>query len=317
MKRFKNILFLYNGEIGSEAALVRAQALARSNGARLTLLEVVQHVPSDLVALLGGTPLDQPEIEARYMEERRALLERVAVSIRQDGVPAEIKVLRGKAFLETIRTVLRDGHDLIVMIADSVKGLRNITFGSTSMHLMRKCPCPVWVMKPKAGSRFRRILAAVDPPVDGKANSPLDVKIVQLATSLSHMEGCELDVVHAWDLVGPDLETSRSENTERMLTDLLERNRSAHEEAVERLLAESGLNGTQPRIRLLRGEPWSIVPRFARQHAVDLIVMGTVTRTGIAGFLIGDTAEHVLQQVDCSVLAVKPEGFQTPITLES
>ncbi len=45
----------------------------------------------------------------------------------------------------------------------------------------------------------------------------------------------------------------------------------------------------------------------------DLLVMGTVCRTGVPGFFIGNTAEDVLQQVDCSVLAVKPKGFVTPV----
>jgi len=41
--------------------------------------------------------------------------------------------------------------------------------------------------------------------------------------------------------------------------------------------------------------------------------MGTVGRTGIQGFFIGNTAEEILNQVECSVLAVKPPGFQTPV----
>jgi len=45
--------------------------------------------------------------------------------------------------------------------------------------------------------------------------------------------------------------------------------------------------------------------------------MGTVNRAGIAGLLIGNTAEKVLRQVDCSTLAVKPEGFITPVLLDS
>jgi nucleotide-binding universal stress UspA family protein len=49
---------------------------------------------------------------------------------------------------------------------------------------------------------------------------------------------------------------------------------------------------------------------------IDLLVMGTVCRTGIAGFLIGNTAEEVLNQVDCSVLTRKPVGFVTPVTLD-
>jgi len=54
---------------------------------------------------------------------------------------------------------------------------------------------------------------------------------------------------------------------------------------------------------------------LAAEHGIDLIVMGTVCRTGVAGFFIGNTAENVLQQVDCSVLTVKPEGFVSPVNL--
>jgi nucleotide-binding universal stress UspA family protein len=46
---------------------------------------------------------------------------------------------------------------------------------------------------------------------------------------------------------------------------------------------------------------------------VELLVMGTVCRTGVAGFLIGNTAEGVLDQINCSVLTLKPEGFKTPV----
>jgi nucleotide-binding universal stress UspA family protein len=42
--------------------------------------------------------------------------------------------------------------------------------------------------------------------------------------------------------------------------------------------------------------------------------MGTVSRTGIRGLIIGNTAETILRSVRCSVLAVKPEGFVTPVT---
>jgi nucleotide-binding universal stress UspA family protein len=41
--------------------------------------------------------------------------------------------------------------------------------------------------------------------------------------------------------------------------------------------------------------------------------MGTVCRTGIPGLIIGNTAERVLDVVDCSVLTVKPEGFVSPV----
>jgi nucleotide-binding universal stress UspA family protein len=44
--------------------------------------------------------------------------------------------------------------------------------------------------------------------------------------------------------------------------------------------------------------------------------MGTVARIGVAGLFIANTAEAILEQIECSVLAVKPEGFETPVSLE-
>ena len=60
-----------------------------------------------------------------------------------------------------------------------------------------------------------------------------------------------------------------------------------------------------------------MIPALAAANEIELIVMGTVSRTGIAGLLIGNTAEKVLRQVDCSVLTVKPEGFITPVKLDA
>ena len=45
--------------------------------------------------------------------------------------------------------------------------------------------------------------------------------------------------------------------------------------------------------------------------------MGTVGRTGVQGFFIGNTAEEILNQVECSVLAVKPPGFESPVKQEA
>jgi nucleotide-binding universal stress UspA family protein len=58
------------------------------------------------------------------------------------------------------------------------------------------------------------------------------------------------------------------------------------------------------------------IPELVKEHQIDLVMMGTVGRIGIPGFLMGNTAEMILNRIDCSVLAIKPEGFVTPVTLE-
>lgn len=66
-------------------------------------------------------------------------------------------------------------------------------------------------------------------------------------------------------------------------------------------------------MRLPRGDPRETIPALARELKADLVVMGTLARTGIAGFIIGNTAESILDHIGCSVLAVKPDGFVSPV----
>ncbi|GAL17372.1 universal stress protein family 1 [Vibrio maritimus] len=63
----------------------------------------------------------------------------------------------------------------------------------------------------------------------------------------------------------------------------------------------------------LHGRADDLIPKCVRERDVDVLVMGTVARTGISGFVIGNTAENVLQSIHCSLVALKPQGFKTPI----
>ena len=60
-----------------------------------------------------------------------------------------------------------------------------------------------------------------------------------------------------------------------------------------------------------------IAPEFVVSEGIDVLVMGTVARGGVSGVLIGNTAERVLRKLPCSVLTVKPDGFVSPVRLET
>jgi len=86
---------------------------------------------------------------------------------------------------------------------------------------------------------------------------------------------------------------------------------------LSRLMAGVDLKGLAVYKHLPRSEsPARAIVKLARSKKIDLLVMGTVCRTGVAGFFIGNTAEKVLSEVNCSVLTVKPQGFVTPVTLD-
>jgi len=58
------------------------------------------------------------------------------------------------------------------------------------------------------------------------------------------------------------------------------------------------------------GHPFVEIIRYAKGHAIDLIVMGTHGRTGIPHLLMGSVAENVVRKSSCPVLTVRPSDHQ-------
>jgi universal stress protein E len=226
-----------------------------------------------------------------------------------------------------VREVLRGRHDLLMKEAEPNLSM---LFGSTDMHLLRCCPCPLWLFKPEhAGRNFGQVLAAVDPapPPDdadllhlktelAPKDETLNAKILELAVSLADEKGAELHVVHAWSAPGEGLVRGdlmlAQEQVERYVEDSRAEARKALDHLLEKFPDQSGRRF----VHLLKGDPAEVIAEFVITGRVDLIVMGTVARTGIPGLLMGNTAETILQRVDCSVLAVKPDGFVSPLGLD-
>jgi universal stress protein A len=63
-------------------------------------------------------------------------------------------------------------------------------------------------------------------------------------------------------------------------------------------------------IAVKEGRTFEQVTEYAKSHAIDLIVMGTHGRSGLAHVLLGSVAERVLQHAPCPVLTVRPKDFE-------
>lgn len=81
------------------------------------------------------------------------------------------------------------------------------------------------------------------------------------------------------------------------------------------LLKRLKKKGTRVSIKthIVKGVSETTIPETAKALKSDLIVMGTVGRSGPIDLLIGNTAESVLMQINCPVLTLKPAGFEWPL----
>lgn len=322
MERFRNILVAIAAERSQRGVLARAARLAKQNRAAIRLASVVEELPWHTRLVVPGAE----GLQAILVGDRAEKLERLAEELRQSGVEASGTVLRGRPHVELVREVLRGGHDLLLKEAEPNE---NVLFGSMDMHLLRTCPCPVWVERPGSGERpYTKVLAPVDPApppdeadllhvkADLAAKDPtVDAKILGFADSLSAAEGAELHVLLAWSAPGEELVRGQAMLARDQVERYVEDSRAEAEKGLKGLLAASPDTSGRRSVHLIKGNPADVIAEYAESNGMDLIVMGTVARTGIPGLLIGNTAESVLQRVSCSVLAVKPDGFVSPVTL--
>jgi nucleotide-binding universal stress UspA family protein len=314
MQRFKKILLVYDGKAGERSSLERAVALAKSNRAELTLVDVIEELPGDLDMFIAS--VHPEDVRDAAVNERQGELEEIIRPVKDEGIQVSANVFCGRPFIEIIKEVLRSGHDLVIKNVEAEAGKKEILFGTTTMPLMRKCPCPVWVLKPSPHLRFLRILAAVNPlPMEEERNA-LNRKIMDLAVSLSELEESELHVVHTSSLYYEDVMRNRLGLKNHEVDRIVKKMKETHRAWVEELVQPYSHRIPSRKIHILRGDAGKVIPEFAMQKEIDLIVMGTVGRSGVSGLFIGNTAEKVLQNVDCSVMAVKPDGFVSPVKLD-
>jgi len=322
MKRFKNILYLNEPSADQTSAVARAVSLAENNQADLTIVDVI---PTQVVTCIGlppGGPISD-QLCAAVKSDHYKILESLVKPYRE-RLQIRLDVLVGKTYLEAIRAVLRNGYDLLIKSAEN-PGWTNRLFGSDDLHLLRKCPCPVWLMKSPEKAKYSSILAAVDfellPPVPSE--NELNREILELAASLALSDFASLHIVHAWEALAEKTILSRGDMSLDGISDYIGKGHERHREELNLMagklrgwIGKEAYDYLSPGLHLPEGPAKKVIAPLAVELLADLVVMGTVARTGISGVIIGNTAETILDQLTCSVLAIKPPGFKTPVEVD-
>jgi universal stress protein E len=313
MKRFQRILVgvdLTQGDVlvsdkltpPAEEAVARAMWLAKHHSAQLTFFHILPPFAEQLDA---ETQMLLQEFHGHrtVADHATEVVAKLAEAASQEGLVATSLVAHGTSWLEMIQQVLRESHDLVVIGTRHLGRVKSMLVGSTGIKLLRKCPCPVWVTQPQPEHRANSVLVAHDL-------RPVGDLAMDLGCSMAKLLNAQLHVVHAAE--------SHQFGQIFFKNVSAEQRQSYREEAEQRI--QSQLDQAElplpAKLHFSIESPDVAIMNCIEQYSIDLLVMGTVGRMGISGFITGNTAERLLPGIPCSLLAVKPPEFKSPIALD-
>ncbi|MDB5341096.1 MAG: UspA protein [Planctomycetaceae bacterium] len=316
MPEVKNILVgidlshgdhLISAELSPETVGVVAQAteLAKENSSQLTFFAVIDLDPHALAYLEEEDPNALVNLGAQAEQVLAGL---VQTAKAQGVITVASAHAFGKSWVELIKQVIRGHHNLLMVGTRKLSGFQRLLLGSTSLKLMRNCPCPVWITKPHVTATVTRVLVADDLTEVG-------ARLVRLGSVVAKAKNAELHVLHAleypWDSDKTAVDPKQAAYHQKCQA------RAQAELAAHLACAEAQALPKAAQVVIREDLAENAILKYIENQQIDLLVMATIARSGIAGFLMGNTAERLMPQIECSVLAIKPDDFQSPVTLDS
>ena len=227
-------------------------------------------------------------------------------------MPIDIKVVwHNRPFEAIIQEVVAGGHDLLLKMAHQHDKLESVIFTPTDWHLLRKCPCPVWMVKdqpwPEGGKAVVAVNLASEEDYHNSLNEKLVKETLQLADQVNHTE---VHLVGAYPVTPINIAIELPEFDPSVYNDAI---RGQHLLAMKALRQKFSIDEKMTHVE--KGLPEEVIPDLAEHLQAGIVVLGTIGRTGISAAFLGNTAEQVIDHLRCDLLVIKPYpayGFGRP-----
>jgi nucleotide-binding universal stress UspA family protein len=301
----KHILVATDFSSHADAMLRRALAVAQASQSHVTVLHVLTHLDRSQLTLAFDAEskrvtADLDPYDAQVCRETEARIVEFARARQSGQVDFEPEVRIGPPSLATAQSAVRHHSDLVFVGTRGLTGFERLVLGSTTQELIRHSSAAIWAVQADSLAPVKSILAATDlSDPSGRA--------LALAATLATDLRATLHVLHAID-GAPEVQTMDFNDELPQLS-----RRHAEQEHRHRLTEFVKVHaGDVPpeRLHIGWGKPADVIIDRAAKLNTDLVVLGTIGRSGVQGLLLGNTAETVLHNVKCDVLAVKPSREQ-------
>lgn len=308
------ILCVIDTQDETHSALKRAAWLAARAGASIELTSF--HYNDYLV----GHPLFDEQLLQRARDkavfEDRKRLERLARPLRESGLEVDTAAIWDHPLYEGIvRRACASGADIVLKDTHHHTVMDVSSLSNADWNLIRTCPLPLWLVKPREFPESPRLIAAIDPMNGHDKPSALDDAILRLSNSIATAVGGDVHAFHSFDprliasMATLNAYVAASLRMDDIKTEIEEQHRRRFNEVVE----SHGI--AAERAHMVAGLTHRELPALTTELSASLVVMGAMNRDWLQRILIGSTAERTLDQLPCDLLIVKPDWFKSPVPM--
>jgi universal stress protein E len=308
-KRWKRILVVVSDPFAREQlAASKAAAVARRCGARLVFLNTFM-VPQPVSDVPMG---DRRQIMESAIRQRKQRLEDIARRFRVQPGTTCVVHWDFPIHEAVVRQVQKTKPDLVIAESHRHGRLARALLANTDWQLIRDCPTPIWFARSPDLSRAPGVLVAVDPRHTHAKPARLDDRLLQAALDLTRQLGGRIAIVHAYETPASGVPGMLMEPVRLPISPARTREFIARTtQQVTRLADKYRIPEPQRSVR--EGTPTEVIASEVDRRGTQILMMGAVSRSLLARPVIGNTAERVIDKVDCDVFVVKPAGFRSRV----
>lgn len=279
----------------SEKALSQALQVAKRAHCEINVCHVVNsaHTEDSIASLKSQSPYKT------RLHEIGEKLKQIVADSQVPGSDITGTVQSGTPW-QTLLWIVQEGNfDLVILGARDRNAMGRTMFGRVASRMLRYCPCPVWTVSSEGEGYPKHILVAHDLTDSGS-------RALKQAALLAQLHNAQLHVLHVLEMPA----------SKRFLGNVTHAELGqAKANAIETINQECAALGvaSDVSVRVSEGSAHARILEFLGGQAIDLLCMGSVARSGLAGVITGNTAESVFPWIACSLLVVKPESFQSQV----
>jgi len=299
MIQLDNILAVVDFRQSEHYALPRAIEYCKQFGKKVTILANCYEGFMDFIPSSSG--IDHLQIKTEAIKQNKEKLEKLVDNIDHQGIDIKLEILWSKSLHDGLCDfVNKNNFDLVVKTAHRHNPLEKLLFTPTDWHLLRDTQTNLLFVKKEHWSNRIGILGAINIEDDEEHNR-LNKRIIKTTVDLADAAQCKSNILNTfpWPMVQMEKFKHLFDEQDPFLMI-----KQSHAKSVDNFV--KSVTDFKGNIIIGEGlEPEETIPKIAKSTHSSLLVMGTVGRKGIEAAMIGNTAEKILDDLECEVLVLK------------